>query len=611
MKTVAVVDFGGQYTHLIATRIRSLGVKADIVSSDSFTLDSIPDLVGVVLSGGPHSVAEDDHPTVGFEVDTCPVPILGLCYGHQILAKMLGGKIACGRDREYGLAKIEVSVNSVLFSRLPTNQTVWMSHGDHVSALPENLKAIASSETLDVAAFESTDGKCFGLQFHPEVSHTDHGLDILDRFLELCTGDRPWRPEAQKQQIIKRIRSQVGNDKLLLLLSGGVDSLVSLKLCLEAVGPNRVVPLHIDTGLMRLQESSDIVAHMSREGFDGIRLIEASHLFLKELDEVCDPEEKRKIIGRVFVEVTKTALKDQRLDSGWCLVQGTIYPDHIESGGSNSGISDETIQVEAVARSHTIKTHHNRVKEIEDMRRVGRVVEPLIDLYKDEVRRLGRSLGLPEHLLNRHPFPGPGLGIRVLCSDRNASCIKDADQKQLLNLIEPFGLTGAILPVRSVGVQGDSRTYLRPAVLWPMKDGADNWNRLIEAARLLVNEMPSINRAVWSLQPLPDGLVIEEAFVSRERLERLRGIDAVIRTRTEHLTDIWQMPVISLPLRSVQGKEVFVIRPISSNDAMTADVFRIPSGDLERIQEDLEVSFDGPILLYDITSKPPGTIEWE
>jgi len=598
VKTMAVLDFGGQYAHLIATRVRELGVRADIFNPEAFDPARILDLVGIIFSGGPHSVSEKDFPTVNFDVRNCPVPILGLCYGHQLLASLWGGEVTRGHRREYGATRIDIRSGASLFAGLPQQQRVWMSHGDHVSVLPEGLQATAASEDLPVAAFESIDGRSFGLQFHPEVMHTEHGQKILDNFISICTSERPWQPEAYHRQIIEQIKAAAQNRKLLLLLSGGVDSLVALKLCLEAVGPQRVFSLHVDTGMMRAGESEEIIRHLADEGFTGIRLINAETSFLSELIGVEDPEAKRRIIGRLFVKVVEDELESLQLDENWSLVQGTIYPDHIESGGSD--------------KAQTIKTHHNRVAEIESLIAAGRVIEPLRDLYKDEVRRLGLCIGLPPALINRHPFPGPGLGIRILCS--NAAPLPqgwDSEQARLFELIEPYGLEGIILPLRSVGVQGDSRSYLHPAAIWPKSGRSVSWEQMTAAARLVVNTLHTVNRVVWSSRPLPEGLQLEAEFVSRSRLDRLREVDAAVREKTAHLSEIWQMPVVSLPARTRQGGDVFVIRPITSRDAMTADAYKLEPDSHKALYDDLLDRLKVGAVLYDLTSKPPGTIEWE
>ena len=598
MKSIAVLDFGGQYAHLIATRIRSLGIRADIYQPEGFCPEKYHELAGIIFSGGPHSVTEEDFLQVDFDVRSCKLPILGLCYGHQLLAKLLGGKVCRGQTREYGAASINIAGDDFLFNGLPQQQQVWMSHGDHVSELPAELRCTASSSDLQIAAFSSADGRIHGLQFHPEVSHTEYGQQIFERFLSICTPDRPWQPEAYHRNIIAKIREQAQDRKLLLLLSGGVDSLVALKLCLEAVGQDKVLPIHVDTGLMRANESADILAHLEKEGFSGVKLIEAQERFFTALKEVYEPEQKRAIIGRLFVEVVEEELETLNLDQNWSLVQGTIYPDHIESGGSK--------------KSQKIKTHHNRVAEIQKLIDAGRVIEPLSDLYKDEVRRLGQCLGLPDSLINRHPFPGPGLGIRVLCSE-NEPLTSDwnREEEQLKSILENHELDGMILPVRSVGVQGDSRTYLHPAAIWP-KTGVEIGSRqLLEVARTLINSLKTVNRVVLASIPLENNFFLEAAWVDETRVARLQQIDSIVHRHCAGQQEIWQMPVVSLPARTESQKDIFVLRPISSRDAMTAEVFMLPENIRRSLYQELFDDDKVGAILYDLTSKPPGTIEWE
>jgi GMP synthase (glutamine-hydrolysing) len=602
MKTIAILDFGGQYTHLIATRIRSLGVKAEIFPAETFCpgdlVDLAVDLAGMVFSGSPHSVCEASGPTISFRPEDSPVPILGLCYGHQLLAKLLGGEVARGKAREYGPMTISVDSETPVFSGLPSQQLVWMSHGDVVSVLPPGAREIARSPEVPNAGFLAGNGRFIGLQFHPEVAHTRYGEGILDRFLSLCTTDRPWQPQAFHREIVESVRKEAGSSRLLLLLSGGVDSLVALKLCLEAVGAERVFPVHVDNGLMRLHESAEIIRHLSAEGFHGIRLVNAEERFLRELSGVADPERKRGIIGRLFVEIVDESLRSLNLGPDFMLVQGTIYPDRIESGGSG--------------RADKIKTHHNRVPEIERMIAAGRVIEPLGNLYKDEVRRLGRELGLPASLVDRHPFPGPGLGIRVLCSEMAASAAEPfSEEAEIKQFLAEKKLDGFILPVKSVGVQGDSRTYLHPVVIWGRETSPPDFTCLLEVARNLINKFPAINRVVWSLRPLDEGVLRQRAFVTKDRLDGLREIDARVREKAHHFRDIWQMPVVSLPAALPGGGGVFVIRPISSRDAMTAEVFPLPTPLFLELETELRQECHIGALLYDLTSKPPGTIEWE
>jgi len=321
-------------------------------------------------------------------------------------------------------------------------------------------------------------------------------------------------------------------------------------------------------------------------------------LLLKELAGIVEPERKRKIIGRLFIEIVEQELKKLNLEDSWLLVQGTIYPDHIESGGSR--------------KAHKIKTHHNRVGEIKKLIQAGKVIEPLRNLYKDEVRRLGHHLKLPDELLSRHPFPGPGLGIRILCSDGDMPPEGwNREEKELNQLLEPYRLKGKILPVRSVGVQGDARTYLHPALIWTQSKEKIKWQTLIEISRDIINNLTSVNRVVWSSLAIENDIALTRAFIDKYRLGRLRMVDSQVRKKTAAFKGIWQMPVVSLPAKTDDGREVFVIRPITSKDAMTADVFEIPNESLKDLYRTLNSEMGNLLILYDLTSKPPGTIEWE
>jgi GMP synthase (glutamine-hydrolysing) len=594
---IAVVDFGGQYAHLIARRIRALGVYSELYAPDSFHPDEHPEVVGVVLSGGPASVTEAT-PRLRFDLARPRVPVLGLCFGHQLIARELGGQVTAGAAPEYGLAEIRCRPGARLFRGLDPVQPVWMSHGDHVEALPAGLVATASSDRLAIAAFESAVAPVFGFQFHPEVTHTRHGASMLRNFLEVCGAPPSWNAETLADSLVQRIRREAGARTLFLLLSGGVDSLVCLALCVRAVGPDRVRSLHVDTGLMRLNESSEIVQAVADLGYRNLAVAEAQSLFLGRLAGISEPEAKRAIIGELFVEVLHAELGRHPIGDDWMLVQGTIYPDTIESGGTE--------------RAARIKTHHNRVAQIERLIQQGRVIEPLVDLYKDEVRSVGRQLGLPARLVDRHPFPGPGLAIRVLGSDGRAPEGYDRDRGIVEQLAASIGARGLVLPVRSVGVQGDSRTYRHPAVLCAPTGLWPGWTALKGCAAEVVNRVPSINRVLLHLGTLaPDALCLRVCSLEQERLDLLRRVDAVVRDGTSALADIWQIPVVALPLFDGEGRQAFVVRPVCSLDAMTADVFEMEPASLQALIASVgQISGVGAIF-YDLTTKPPATIEWE
>ncbi len=598
LDTIAVLDFGGQYAHLIANRVRALGVYCVVQAPEDFRAGAGAP-AGLILSGGPQSVTDEHVRLMRARLAGYGNPILGICFGHQLLAKLYGGRLAHGSERQYGPTPIHCDPSAELFLGLPTEQTVWMSHGDHVAELPPRFRATAAAENCAVAAYEADLRPIYGVQFHPEVVHTPHGNAILRNFLTTCRIRTPWVAEGMRRRVVEQTRAAAGDAALFLLVSGGVDSLVTLQVCIEAVGPERVRSLHVDTGLMRLGESDDILKFLAAEGFQNIEIERAEARFLRELAGVADPEQKRAIIGRLFVEVLREKLQKLDLGENWKLVQGTIYPDTIESGGTKNAAK--------------IKTHHNRVPEIQAMIDRGLVVEPLRDLYKDEVRLLGRELGLPQPLLDRHPFPGPGLGIRLLCHDGSAAApAAFADAPRLETELAKVGLRGRILPVKSVGVQGDERSYRHPAVVWSPDGRWPAWPELNALANRLVNELADINRVVIALDDLSrTEFALRETFVDRAGLDRLREVDARLQRRLARFPEIWQAPVIALPLFDAAGNQAFVLRPVCSRDAMTADVYPIDFGLLAKLARETRAVPGAGALFYDVTTKPPGTIEWE
>lgn len=593
MKKIAIVDFGGQYTHLIARRIRNLGVYSEIYNPEE--LEITKEIVGIIFSGGPQSVNAEDAYRISIDIKTLRIPILGICYGHQILAAMLGGVIESGENKEYGFTTINCQNDSVLFSDLNKKQTVWMSHGDHVSKLPDSCRITSNSDSIRVASYESKDQKFFGVQFHPEVTHTTNGLKMLDKFIDICIEERDWKAENFKESLVQQVRDEAKGRKLVLMLSGGVDSLVALELCIQAVGNQNVMSIHVDTGFMRKNESKEIMKHFEKLGFENIKVIDAEDMYLKELKDITNPETKRLIIGKLFVDIANKELESLEKQNELMLVQGTIYPDTIESGSSD--------------KSSKIKTHHNRVNEIAKLMEAGRIIEPIKELYKDEVRRLGEELGLPHKLVQRHPFPGPGLAIRVICSDTEKPFDNFKKENEKLNeFLTEFGLGGTILPIKSVGVQGDFRTYHNPAVVWFKEDVMPDLEHLEKISSKVINKLQHVNRVVFSHKPID--LKLKKLYLKKTIIDKLREIDAVLRQETDHIPEIWQMPVVALPLFQ-NGKQAFVMRPVCSTDAMTASVYLMDFKEFHKLSQLIQNIKGVGSLLYDVTTKPPGTIEWE
>ncbi|WP_109639026.1 glutamine-hydrolyzing GMP synthase [Lentzea atacamensis] len=513
-RPVLVVDFGAQYAQLIARRVREAQVYSEVVphtATVSEILDKNP--LAIVLSGGPSSVYEEGAPQVDPKLFETGVPVFGICYGFQAMARALGGAVEQTGTREYGRTELGVTgAGGSLHEELPGHHPVWMSHGDAVTKAPEGFTVTATSEGAPVAAFEDTERRFAGVQYHPEVHHSPHGQEVLRRFLHDIAGIRPqWTTSSIVDEQVTRIREQIGEGKAICALSGGVDSAVAAALVQRAIG-DRLTCVFVDHGLLRAGERAQVERDYVAATGVNLITVDARERFLNALAGVTDPEEKRKIIGREFIRVFEQAERDLKAEGDYrFLVQGTLYPDVVESGGGTG--------------TANIKSHHNVGGLPDDLQ--FELVEPLRALFKDEVRRVGTELGLPETIVQRQPFPGPGLGIRII------------------------------------------------------------------------------------------------GEVTQDRLDTLRQADAIAR---EELTaagldrQIWQCPVVLLAdVRSVgvQGDgrtygHPIVLRPVSSEDAMTADWTRLPYEVLERISTRItnEVAEVNRVVL-DVTSKPPGTIEWE
>lgn len=508
-KMIAILDFGSQYTKLIARRIRELGVYSEILPWDI----SLQDLLGkkpegIILSGGPASVLAPDAPTPDKEILEVGIPILGICYGMQIISKMLGGVVQSGEEREYGRTGIKLLKSSPLFKEIPERSFVWMSHGDSVTTPPPGFTITAEGEKTKVAAMENPEKKIYCLQFHPEVIHTEYGMKILDNFLvEICKASKSWNMESFLERAKLEIREKVGKERVLSALSGGVDSTVAATLVKEVIGDN-LIAVFVNNGLLRDREAEEVKKFFEERGFNLI-YVDASKNFLEKLKGVTDPEEKRRRIGHEFIRIFEEIASKQ--GNIKFLLQGTLYPDVIESGSGGKGAAK-------------IKSHHNVGGLPEKLN--FKLLEPLKELFKDEVRKLGKLLNIPEVVLKRHPFPGPGLAVRIL------------------------------------------------------------------------------------------------GEVTEEKLEILRKADKIVQEefkKSNWYDKVWQAFAVLLPIRSVgvMGDErsygyTIVLRAVSSEDGMTADWVRLPYEILERISNRItrEVKEVNRVV-YDITSKPPATIEWE
>ena len=596
--SIVVLDFGGQYAHLIANRIRRLRVHAEIRSPETAVAD-LQDADGLILSGGPASVYDPQAPAYNPEILAMGKPMLGLCYGHQLLCHRLGGQVERGTTHEFGAAYLQVHKAEGVLGGLDARERVWMSHRDHVAALPPGFAVLGATEDCPVAAMGDPERKIYGLQFHPEVTHTVRGMDILDNFAALCGAERSWTMERYTEQTIERIQQQAKGRNVFLFVSGGVDSSVAFLLLNRALGAERVLGLHIDNGFMREGETALVERLMKGAGLHNLEVVDASTEFLAATEGIADPEEKRLRIGEEFIRVRDRALAALALDPDeWLLGQGTLYTDTIESGGTENAA--------------VIKTHHNRVGVIDQLLAEGKVVEPLDQLYKDEARTLGETLGLPHHLVWRHPFPGPGLAVRVLCSEGpSAENLAFETVAEAQKVASTFGLALDVLPLRSVGVQGDSRTYAHPAVV----SGQSEWKTLEVLSTELTNNFPSINRVIYLLGPTPrPQQSLKAGYLTRDRLDLLRRADTISMEALERhglMEEVTQMPTVLLPLSSDGVQESVVLRPIVTSDFMTARFCPLPQAFLDDVRERLLALAGIEAVFYDITHKPPGTVEWE
>lgn len=503
---IIIIDFGSQYTQLIARKVRELQVYCEIISCHH-AIELTPDVKGVILSGSPFSVNDPQapHPDVVSLFDK--VPVLGVCYGAQLISHKLGGKVEKSDKREYGRAHISIVEKDILFEGIEDRTQVWMSHSDSVKSVPDNIKILATTDSIPVAAYSVAGftNPIYGLQFHPEVYHSTDGIKMLDNFLtHICNISKDWTAAAYVDDTVKAISELVGDKKVVMALSGGVDSTVAATLIQKAIG-DRLTCIFVDNGLLRKDEFNQVLDGYKTLGLN-TKGIDAKELFYGQLKGVTDPEQKRKIIGRLFIEVFQEEAKN--LTDVSFLGQGTIYPDVIES-------------VSVHGPSVTIKSHHN-VGGLPDTLNL-KLVEPLRQLFKDEVRRIGKELNIPAQFLERHPFPGPGLGIRILgeVTPEKVNMLQNADQIYInilkeKNIYNDIWQAGAILlPVQSVGVMGDERTYEFTVALRAVTstDGMTaDWAHipydiLAQISNDIINQVKGINRVVYDISSKPPATI--------------------------------------------------------------------------------------------------------
>jgi GMP synthase (glutamine-hydrolysing) len=510
---ILILDFGSQSTQLIGRRIRQLGVYTEIIAGDTpVEAVDFKDAKGIIFSGSPFSVYEDGSPKADPKIYLKNLPILGICYGLHRMATDHGGRVSSLGHKEYGRALVRIRGKNLLFSRIRSKSfTSWMSHGDTVTEIPASFRIIALSDAGLPAAFENEAGTMWGVQFHPEVTHCQYGQEILEAFVfDACKARPDWDMETFLKTEREKLRQTVKDKPVVLLISGGVDSSVVAALLINSLAPSQVRLLYVDTGLMRLGETEEVIESLGEFGDVHIATVDASERFFKALAGISDPEKKRAVIGDLFIRVQEEEIK--AADSEYFLAQGTLYTDLVESG---KGVG---------TKANVIKTHHNvRSPLVDDLRSRGRIIEPLSSLYKDEVRQLGTTLGLRPSLVYRHPFPGPGLAVRIIGEVTREKCdlLRKADAL-FLSELRNRGLYDKIwqafcvlLPVKSVGVSGDMRRYGHVLALRAVSSldaiSADVYpfstKDLLEISSLLTNRIPEIGRIVYDISSKPPATI--------------------------------------------------------------------------------------------------------
>ncbi|CAJ1025429.1 Glutamine amidotransferase class-I/Peptidase C26/NAD synthase [Leishmania utingensis] len=645
---IVILDAGSQYGKVIDRKVRELRVETKILPLDTPAEKLCNDtkLMGVIISGGPTSVKDETALAYDKAIFAMRKPVLGICYGMQMLTALYGGEVCRGRVREDGQDSIQIDTSSPIFAGMDSTETVLLTHGDSITDTGTELKVIARSSAGIIAAVQHQSLPLFGVQFHPEVALTVSGETIFKNFLKLCRCKFSFTMEDREAVALRLIRERTSNgQKVLCLVSGGVDSTVCAMLLLKALGPERVVCIHIDHGFMRLHESAQVVEALNAAGVR-VHLVKAQDDFAtastamtakrgraayttNKLCETTDPEEKRNIIGNTFMSVCDRVVKELQLDvENLLLAQGTLRPDLIESGSKY-----------ASANADAIKTHHNDTAVARVLRDAGRIIEPLCDYHKDEVRDLGVRLGIPRHLIERQPFPGPGLAIRTLCTDgtpfRDANfadteatvkrlCMgDDASFAEVAAFVQSVALSACILPVRTVGVQGDRRTYAYASALSMQTfPTTEQWLALMQLAKAIPKTAHAVNRVVFMFGPpqSESPSSVTRTYLTTDVLDKIRVADDKVNgilMKHQLVRSLSQVPIVLIPVGfDKAGCYSVIVRTFLTNDFMTGipatpgSAF-MPLTVLEEIVSELEKLEFVSRVMYDLTAKPPGTTEWE
>lgn len=617
MEKLAILDCGGQYTKVIDRRVRELGVKSDIFPIN-IKAEELKEYQSIILSGGPNSVSSDQRLKFDERIFELGVPVLGICYGMQLMSDHFGGTVAGNVVKEYGQNEIWIDTSSPIFDELEENQKVLMSHGDTVKIAPEGFKVIAKSGQA-IAAIGNDEKKMYGLQFHPEVDLTENGMKILENFIRKVAKYQDFYAlDDRIETSIKMIKEKVGDNKVVVLVSGGVDSAVTAALLIKALPAENVYAIHIDSGFMRKNESDVICENLKKLGLKNLIRENAKDYFFNTVVEVegkkigplvdtIDPEAKRQIIGEIFIRIANNVIERLGLDPETTFIaQGTLRPDLIESG--NPDIS---------GYAHKIKTHHNDVAIVREARKKGLIVETNSDWHKDEVRKVARKLGLEESIASRQPFPGPGLAIRLICHDKSEEAEITSDEVQKINsIIEGTSEKAQILPIKSVGVQGDCRSYRNLGVLYG--NGVDfSWSEVTTLAKQITDSINTINRVAYILnkKEIDQKINCFDMKINDECVDLLRELDKIVTSNLE-TSKVSQTFAVLVPI-GITKKYSVAIRTFVTNDFMTGRPGEIgkevEKKDIQNIVKEIEEKFSDKIefIMYDVTSKPPATCEWQ